>query len=343
MTPPSAADPSAAPPAPPGFDITRASHAVLRVADLDRARAFYEGVIGLIVTAAEGDRLYLRGIEEACHHSLVLERGSRAEALAVGFRLRNAGHLPTAAAHFRAAGLKVEEVAPPHQGPTLRLVDPAGVPVELCAAMPVVPRMLLRTELHRGGRAQRLDHFQLLTPRLPAALAAWREAGFRLTEWIRADDGSPRGVFLSRKGNPHDLVFFHGDGPRLHHVAFTAPELHDLIAACNAAAGMGYGDRVERGPGLHGPGHAHFVYIRDPDGHLVELFTTHYQIIDEEVPPVCWDIAEGGVVTPWGLPAPRRWFETATEFAATPVAPAHPRPNPMTAERWLGVDPPAPP
>jgi catechol 2,3-dioxygenase-like lactoylglutathione lyase family enzyme len=35
-------------------------------------------------------------------------------------------------------------------------------------------------------------------------------------------------------------------------------------------------ERRWSGPGRHGPGHAQFVYMRDPDGHRVELFTTHF-------------------------------------------------------------------
>src|SRR5437016_4002409 len=56
------------------FNITRSSHVVLTVKDLDASRLFYTEVIGLVVTAQEGETLYLRGIEEACHHSLVLRR-----------------------------------------------------------------------------------------------------------------------------------------------------------------------------------------------------------------------------------------------------------------------------
>ena len=59
----------------PGFRITRASHVVLTVRDLAASRQFYEKVIGLILTAEEGDALYFRGVEEACHHSLVLRKG----------------------------------------------------------------------------------------------------------------------------------------------------------------------------------------------------------------------------------------------------------------------------
>ena len=54
----------------PAFNVTRASHVVLSVRDLRVSRQFYTEVIGLIVTREDDDALYLRGIEEACHHSL---------------------------------------------------------------------------------------------------------------------------------------------------------------------------------------------------------------------------------------------------------------------------------
>src|ERR1700693_1738634 len=56
------------------FNVTRASHAVLTVKDLGASRAFYVDAIGLVVSDETKDALYLRGVEEACHHSLVLRR-----------------------------------------------------------------------------------------------------------------------------------------------------------------------------------------------------------------------------------------------------------------------------
>ncbi len=144
-----------------------------------------------------------------------------------------------------------------------------------------------------------------------------------------------RGVFLQRKGNPHDIVFFHGAGPRLHHTAFFAQEAQHLLKACDVAGSLGYGLTVERGPGRHGPGHAMFVYFRDPDGHRVELFNTHYQAIDIENEPVRWDAADPNVSFPWGLPAQARWFEEATPFEGVKVEQPAPQPAPMTLERFL--------
>jgi catechol 2,3-dioxygenase-like lactoylglutathione lyase family enzyme len=57
----------------PGLRITRARYVVLSVCDLTASRQFYEEVIGLILTAEEDDAFNFRGVEEACHHSLVLQ------------------------------------------------------------------------------------------------------------------------------------------------------------------------------------------------------------------------------------------------------------------------------
>ena len=56
----------------PPFVITRASHVVLTAADLGASRAFYANILGFSVSDHDSDALYLRGLEEAAHHSLVI-------------------------------------------------------------------------------------------------------------------------------------------------------------------------------------------------------------------------------------------------------------------------------
>src|ERR1700742_4824979 len=71
----------------PPFNVVRASPAELTVTDLGRSRAFYADCLGLLVTDETADALYLRGVEERNHHSLVLRRSHAAEARALGFKL----------------------------------------------------------------------------------------------------------------------------------------------------------------------------------------------------------------------------------------------------------------
>jgi catechol 2,3-dioxygenase len=320
----------------PPFRITRASHVVITVRDLEASRAFYSDVIGLVLTARESDALYFRGIEEACHHSLVIRQAAEPACVRVGMRVLTEDDLDRAKDFFTGHGCAAQWAAEPFQGRTLHVTDVADVPLELCAWMPAMPRMITDFAAHQGGCAQRLDHYQILTPRVRDACELYMAAGFRLSEYISpAGTSDLVGVFLQRKGNPHDIVFFNGTGPRLHHFAYLAPETHHLLHACDIAGALGFGADVERGPGRHGPGHAMYVYFRDPDGHRIELFNTHYQIMDLENEPVRWDPTDHRLSFPWGLPAQRRWFEEATNFLGVPTREPSRRPVPMTLEAFL--------
>ncbi len=60
----------------PPFNITRVSHVVLTGRDLDASRRFYSEVLLLVVSDGDKDALYLRGLEEAGHHSLVIRNSA---------------------------------------------------------------------------------------------------------------------------------------------------------------------------------------------------------------------------------------------------------------------------
>ena len=90
------------------------------------------------------------------------------------------------------------------------------------------------------------------------------------------------------------MVFFNGEGPRLHHLAFHTPEIANVIHGADAMASLGLAGAMDRAPGRHGIGNAFFVYFRDPDGHRVETFTSHYSVIDIDHEPTRWDLSIPG-------------------------------------------------
>jgi catechol 2,3-dioxygenase len=303
----------------PPFSITRASHVVQRVRDLEASRAFYVDLLGLVVSDETPTTLWLRGLEEGCHHSLVLKSGEGA-CERVGMRVLTEEDLDLLAAHFLKCGYPTSWVDVEHQGRTLHTTDPAGTPLEFCAVMATRPRLFHHLEAYRGASAQRLDHVQVVTPHVRACLEFYMAMGFRLSEYVVNEGGDDlMMVFLQRKGNPHDLVFAAGPGPRLHHVAYTVPETQHLMSAADLFVRGGFASQVEFGPARHfSPGLARFLYLRDPDGHRVELFPSHYQTIDIEDEPIRWQVPEfqiGGWQTP-----PERWFKEATPFASASVS-----------------------
>jgi catechol 2,3-dioxygenase len=322
----------------PPFTLTRASHTVLTVTDLEASLAFYRDVIGLVVSEQTDDTAYLRGWEESAHHSLVLEQGDAASAVAVGLRVQTDADIDAAERWLTEAGIPNERLARHGQGPTLRFRDPVGTHLELTSSMDTLPRRMQDFDEFVAGAPQRLDHFQVVTYDVQAATDFWTALGMRIAEYTGAgEEDELWGTWMEVKGNTHDLVFTNGRGPRLHHFAYTVPDATALLHAADVAGALGVGDDIDRGPGRHGISNALFLYLRDPDGHRIELFTTHYQFIDREDEPMRWDITDPRRAQLWGMPASKRWFFEASEFPAEPVREPLLHADPLTLETYLGL------
>lgn len=76
---------------------------------------------------------------------------------------------------------------------------------------------------------------------------------------------------------------------------------------------------------------------RDPDQHRIELFNSHYQFIDLEVPPIRWEVTDPRRAQLWGMPASRRWFFEASEFPDEPVNEPTVKTSPQILEDFLGI------
>ncbi len=323
----------------PPFLMTRASHVVLSVRDLVKSRDFYRDVIGLVVTEETDTTVYLRGLEEAAHHSLVLEAATDApQAIQVGFRVRTDADLDRAEQHLLGVGIEARRVDVPHQGPTLRFRDPVGTHIEFTASMALVDRRMQAFHEFRAGAPQRLDHYQVVTYDVQSATDFWTSLGMRLSEYTAQDDSDELwGSWMEVKGNTHDLVFTNGRGPRLHHFAYTVPDASALIHAADVAGSLGFGNEIDRGPGRHGISNALFLYLRDPDQHRIELFTSHYQFIDLEDKPIRWDVSDPRRAQLWGMPASARWFFEASEFPGEPLQQPLLDATPATLEDFLAI------
>ena len=92
---------------------------------------------------------------------------------------------------------------------------------------------------------------------------------------------------------------------------------------------------MDREPGRHGIGNAFFIYFRDPDGHRVEIFTSHYNFIDNDQEPKRWDLTDTTRSQLWGFPAPKKWFYEASEFEGIEVQLPLKDSPPVTLEDFL--------
>lgn len=300
----------------PPFNVVRASHAELTVRDLAKSRAFYVDCLGYIVTAEDARTLYLRGLEERQHHSIMLTQDEAASVNAIGFKLASEADLDRAAFWLTRKGLPTSFPERPFQGRTLRTVDPVGMPIDLYATMDRADCMLRQYARYQGARIQRIDHINCFTPDVQASYDFYSDIGFRLTEYTETDEPDAQlwAVWMHRKGNVHDLAFTNGAGPRVHHIGVWTAGALDILHICDVMASSGFLANMERGPGRHGISNAFFLYIRDPDGHRIELFTSDYLTVDPDLEPLRWSLRDPQRQTLWGHPAPKSWFEEGSSF-----------------------------
>jgi catechol 2,3-dioxygenase len=323
----------------PPFNITRASHLVLTAQDLPASRAFYTEVIGLLVSDEDANTLWLRGVEERQHHSLTLKKTNGDPACeAIGMHVFDEEDLDKAKSHFDRTGVIAKFIEVPFQGRTLRYSDNMGTVVDLVATMKTQPRQHVAVHTHKGARALRFDHYQVLVPDVIAATKFYCDLGFRISDHLVVEGTDINvGIFLYRKNNPWDIVFLARRGPQFHHCGYVVESMMDVIRGLDCAGNVGFAECVEHGPGRHGHGHAYYTYVRDPDGHRTELLLPAVQIVDRYDEPVECPIEANSVGNRWGYPPPRSWFEEAAPFiGAKIVVPPH-EGDPLTLEKYLGM------
>lgn len=303
-------------PAQTPFDIMRSAYAELTVTDLEAAERFYVDLLGLVVTLRTDDALYLRGWSEQLHHSLVLSRAEVPACRRLSFRVRTERDLDALAAEFRRRGCQARDVEGDlaGMGRALRVWDPFGYPLEFFHEMVTFESQLQRFDIQRGAPIMRLDHFNIHSPQCEETFAFWQELGFRCTEYI-STDGEPErltGGWLARKQTVHDVALTAGRGPRLHHVGLYVADPIGVLRACDQLAAAHRSQAIERGPGRHGVSNAFFVYLRDPDGHRIELYACDYYTGDPDHRPLRWSLNDPRCRSFYGTHAPDSWYEEST-------------------------------
>lgn len=305
----------------PPFNIVRLSHVEYRVTDLAASRAFYVDTLGLQVTGEGDGVIWLRAMEERGHHCITLVRADAPSVGVLGFKLYDEPDLDKAADWFAAQGLPVDWVEQPFIGRCLRTRDPFGIPLEFYVKMDRLAPIHQQYRLYHGVKPLRIDHFNMFSADVDASVDFYNRIGFRVTEYTEdAESGRVWAAWMHRKGGVHDVAFTNGRGPRLHHTAFWVPTPLNIIDLLDLMSTTGYLANIERGPGRHGISNAFFLYVRDPDGHRIEIYCSDYQTVDPDLEPIRWDLKDPQRQTLWGAPAPRSWFEEGSVFeGAVPV------------------------
>jgi 3,4-dihydroxyphenylacetate 2,3-dioxygenase len=301
-------------PLPPPPDIVRSAYAELIVTSLAEARHFWVDLLGLVVTDESAGTLYLRGYDELTHHNLVLRAGPVAACRALAYRVRSADDLDRAEVFYGALGCRVQRIPAGYTagiGEAVRVEDPLGFTTEFFASASHAERLQQRYDLRRGAEVARLDHFNICVPDVQAAYSYYSSLGFGLSETIE-DGQTLYAAWMYRKQTVHDVAFTGGAGPRLHHLGFFAHEAHNVLRMCDILGSLSLESCIERGPGRHGVSNAFYVYLRDPDGHRLEIYTSDYYTGDPDHPALRWSVHDPRRRDFWGNAVVPSWYSDAS-------------------------------
>ena len=282
--------------------ILRLSHVEIRVPDLELATAYYSEVVGLIETAREPERVFMKCWDEHQHHSVVLVYAPTHGLNSFGFKVTDAADLDHYAARLEAAGLEVQRLEKgewgPGHGQAIRFDLPSGHRMELVHGMEQVGNLLPRTNppprpMNLTGIAPpRLDHLFLTAEEVDTVTAFLRDVlDFRLTEQVMGDDGFQIATWLEVSHSSHDIAVITGSNRGLHHFAFWVDDWNDLRNAADACAY--HGVHIETNPTRHGVSRGQCLYFFDPCGNRNEMFTGGYWV-DPDAEPITWTEAEMG-------------------------------------------------
>ncbi|MGH2569323.1 MAG: 3,4-dihydroxyphenylacetate 2,3-dioxygenase, partial [Bacteroidota bacterium] len=264
-------------------------------------------------------RLYLGGYEEHDLYSLVLRRAESPGVSHIAFRVADPDDLKRIAELYHQHGCAtkwVEEGFEQGQGRAVRVQDPSGLPIEFFHEMSQRERLLQRFDLYRGAHIMRLDHFNCQVPDVQKVYDWFTQhLDFSCSEYTVTDKQPEQlwAAWLHRKQDVHDIALMNGIGPRVHHGGFWVNDQLSVLKACDILAAAGAVHSIERGPGRHGLSNAFFLYLRDPDGNRIELYTGDYIIADPDWKPIRWSINDPRRATFWGHTPPASWFNEASQ------------------------------
>lgn len=302
--------------------ILRLGQIELYVSDLDRSEKFYVDTLGFIKVDRTDSSLYLKATDEFDTHTLVLTKNEEAALANFGLRVSSEEYLDELEALHQEMGIETEmiEGVHPGRGRTLRVAEPSGHPVEFYHSMKQVDvgegragveKLPMRnTHVFNGIPPVRIDHMNLRVKSVDEAWEYWEKIGFSISEYVQ--DGDEKFAAWTRaKTSTHDVALVKQEETALHHIAYIVDGVSAVVRTADLLADAGYRDSVEYGPGRHGVSNAFFLYIRDPDGHRIEIYSGDYNR-DQDLPPIGWtkeDYDSKGRLW-WGPAVPDEFFET---------------------------------
>lgn len=305
-------------------DIAHLGHTEILTPKPDESLWFFKEVLGMQEAAREGRSVYLRAFGDFDNNTLKLTEAKNAGLGHIGWRTvspqaleRRVGALEKGG---RGKGWIEGDVG---HGPAYRFEDPDGHLMEVYyeaekyrASEGERPGLKNQPQSYpgRGVGVRRLDHVNVLCQEVTSNREFMEEyLGFKLRENVVLDDGTEASAWISVTPLVHDIAYTmdatNGNG-RLHHVAYWADTREDVLRAADIF--LENGIYIETGPSKHAVTQGFFLYVYEPGGNRVEVFSGGYLILAPDFEPVTWSQEERAKGQAWGLKLPETFHTYGT-------------------------------
>lgn len=308
----------------PVYDVAQLGHVELLTPDLQASAAWFVETYGLFRVAETADAVYLRAWNDDVLTSLRLTAAPRPGLGHMAWRATSPQALARRVARLQERGIEGEWIdGDVGHGAAFRYRGPGGHQQEVyfetekyaapAGEEPYLPNQPQRFITH-GAAAGHIDHLNVLVPDVAEASAFQQDTlGFKLRERLTPAGGEEVGAWLSVMTKAHDLALTKEPAPtqgRLHHLAYGVESHLDVIRAADVF--MELGTAIEFGPAKHSRTQGFFLYVIEPGGNRVEIFTGGIHIFSPDFETVTWTTESGGRGTAWGTPVPPTFHTHAT-------------------------------
>ena len=308
----------------PIHDIAHLGHTEILTPRPDESLWFFKEALGMEEAARQGQSVYLRAFGDFDHNTLKLTEAETAGLGHIGWRTYSPQALDRRVQALEKSGYERGWTdGDVGHGPTYQFEDPDGHLMEVYYEAEKYradegERCALKNQPqrypHRGVGVRRLDHMNVLCQDVTSNREFMEEyLGFKLRENVVLDDGTEAGAWISVTPLVHDIAYTldatDGTG-RLHHIAYWADTREDVLRAADIF--LENGIYIETGPSKHAITQGFFLYVYEPGGNRVEVFSGGYLIFAPDWEPVTWTQAERAKGQAWGLRLPETFHTYGT-------------------------------
>jgi catechol 2,3-dioxygenase len=298
-----------------GPDVAHISHVELLTPKAPESLEFFTNVLGMEVEATEGGSVYLRGWGDYQRWTLKLTESHTSGMNEMALRAWDDEALERRVAEIEKTGLGDGWIdGDVGHGRAYRFRDPDGHQLEIYYEtewyvaegdqVSYLPNQPQAFDGHGAG-ARRLDHLNLFCADVPANSAFYADVlGFRLFEQIVVDDVQ-KAAWMSVTAQPHDMALTKdatGSRGRFHHLAFWVDNREDVLRAAELFTERGA--FIECGPAKHSRTQGFYLYVYEPGGNRVEVFSGGFPVYAPDWPVVTWSQKTLSRGTAWGATVP---------------------------------------